>query len=327
MGALSELIRTHAAQIAELWFVDARRAEAARGLTRSELTRGLIAQLDALGRLADGQGEARALLEPLVEARVEDRLRQGYELADIIHEYALLERCIYQTWASAVSHLRWPSAIEMARVHGALGEVLHAAVGLFTNYLLEEEQLEKRHVTMLYRIAGSNERDSLHNRLTALLAEVRLAIGAEVLVALAWDPVNGRLAYEAQVGLTEEFDEGVHELGDAPLVDDHVVEADRAIELAGIRVHPFLRQAIKGRLGNDAELILAQPLRTGDRLVGALIAALPDRTRLPVRARRFSALAERLAPLWENARLYERAQGDLSSLREERQLREWFVST
>jgi signal transduction histidine kinase len=331
MGALSELIRGNTSRITELWFVDARLADAARGLTRVEMARGLTAQLEALARLADGDGDARGLLEPLVEAQVEDRLRQGYELADIIHEYALLERCIYQLWASTVSHLHWPSPIEMARVHGALGEVLHAAVALYTSYLLEEEQIEKRHVAMLYRIAGASEDAPLEHRLRALSDEVRLAIGAGALIAFAWDAETKELHHDVAVGFSADLEASLRTLppGAAP-VQDSVLQAERAVELAPAELHPSVQAALAHSLGVGdaaASVILAHPIRTGDRLLGIMVAALPDRTRLPARARRFSALVERLAPLWENARLYERTQADLARLREERQLREWFVST
>lgn len=319
MGALGGLIQTHGSQILELWLLDARRSPAARGLTASELLRGMSAQLQALARVADGRGDTRTLLSPLVENHVEDRLRQGYELADVIHEYSLLERCICQGWASAVSPLRWPSAVELARVHAALGEVLHIAVKLFTDYLWEEEQLEKRHVSQLCRIAGAADGDAtLVQRLRALLTELGWAVGADLIAAFHRDAETGALLFEAAAGEETDDDQGVRALAASPLLTQ-VLQAERAVELDPAQLGPT-------KLAGSS-VVLGQPLRTGDRLLGVLVAALPDRTRLPVRARRLSALAERLSPLWENARLYDRARRDLQALREERGLREWFVST
>jgi len=321
MGALCNLIRTHAPEIIGLWLVDARRTPAARGLTPNELTRGLSAQLLALAELADGRGDGAGLIEPLVDAHVEDRLRQGYELADVVQEYSLLERCIFQQWASTVSPLCWPGALEMARVHGAIGKVLHAAVKLFTDYLWEEEQLEKRHVSKLCRIAGAADGDpSSVARLRAMLGEVVWAVGAERIAAFQLDD-EGSLSFAATAtvsGGDDDDDEGVRALAGSPLLAS-VLLAERAIEMEPAHLGPT-------KLAQSS-VVLGQPLRTGDRLLGVLIAALPDRTRLPARARRLTALAERLTPLWENARLSDRLRADLSLLREERRLREWFVST
>jgi signal transduction histidine kinase len=311
MGALRDTIRTQSFEILRRWLADAQRSPAARGLTDGELVRGLPAQLEAIAVIADGK-DTEHLLAPLVEMHVEDRLRQGYELADVIYEYALLERCVCQPpWAVGT-----PDPEELHRVHRALQKVPQIAVRRFTDYLWDEEQLEKRHVSQLCRIAGAPDGDTtLGDRQRALLDEVRLAVDAELLLAFQLDD-HRQLVFEAAVGEGSD-DPGVRALATSPLLA-RALQAERATELDPAQLGPT-------RLA-ESSVVLGQPLRTGDRLLGVLVAALPDRTRLPARARRFSALAERLSPLWENARLYELTRRDLFQLREERQLRDWFVS-
>lgn len=320
MGALAAMIRAHVGEIVELWYDEARRARVARGLTREELTRALPEHLTAVAARIEGQPTATA--GELVDEQVNDRLRQGYELADVIREYALLERCIYQTWTRMQRGGDWPPEEEISAVHAALGEVVRVAVGAFAEHFVEEEQLEKRHLRMLQRLAC--EGGALSERLHAMLEELRLALSARAVVMFLYDPHAGTLALEGCVGVRPDG-ELVTALGRSPLLEA-VAAAPRILRLERVGIASLdadlLRPAVREGLG----ALLGARLRHASRDLGALVVGV-EAPPEPRRVRRLQALAERLALLVENARLYEQAQRDLEHLREERGLRDCFVST
>src|SRR5579883_210320 len=101
MSSVPEVIRQHRAQIIERWTREAERCAAARGLSRPEFQNIMPKYLDSLAEAHEKLGQFTGERRGHVESHFSSRLRQGFQLAEIAEEFALLGRCIAASWNGA----------------------------------------------------------------------------------------------------------------------------------------------------------------------------------------------------------------------------------
>src|SRR5207253_1724312 len=89
-----------------------------------------------------------------VEAHISTRLRQGFELVEILDEFALLGRCIAKVWQSLPED-QWPSPAEIERLHLQIHVAMTDVTETFHRHMLEDEQSEKRYLHRLQGIASA----------------------------------------------------------------------------------------------------------------------------------------------------------------------------
>src|SRR6185436_8591976 len=96
---LCEFLRSRHQQIVEAWLERVRSVSPARDLPAPMLIDHLPAILNRVASImaCDG-GDPRAGLEEMPEAHAIDRLDRGFDLDDVVREYALLRSCILELW-------------------------------------------------------------------------------------------------------------------------------------------------------------------------------------------------------------------------------------
>src|SRR2546428_8821535 len=102
MATVAAIVDQHRREILELWEEEARKAASARGLTRPALMNFIPTYLSSLAQATDQDlGQYTSSRRALVEHHLSARLRQGFDVAEIIEEFALLGRCIARMWLPA----------------------------------------------------------------------------------------------------------------------------------------------------------------------------------------------------------------------------------
>jgi signal transduction histidine kinase len=142
---LAEVILARADAIEGFFWETARRSASGLRLDRARLVENLREHLRALAQL---DGRPHELPRELVARHVHARFRLGYELGDLVQEYFLLERCIYQAWAQHSGNTGWPPHAEAERVHAAISAAAALALGV------ETEQRELFVETLAHDLRG-----------------------------------------------------------------------------------------------------------------------------------------------------------------------------
>src|SRR6058998_831213 len=123
MATVAAIVDQHRKEILELWEEEARKAESARGLTRPALINLMPEYLSSLAQASDQElGQYTGRRCALVEHHLSSGLRQGFDLAEIIEEFALLGR-----WLGAPSTRPTSDAAE--RLFAELHKASAARVG------------------------------------------------------------------------------------------------------------------------------------------------------------------------------------------------------
>src|SRR5688500_9374603 len=94
MATIASILREHRDEILEIWRADAVRSASARGLDGPELLNIIPTYLDALGQPGAKIGTFDRERRKLVENHLSSRLRQGFDLPEILDEFAMLSRAI-----------------------------------------------------------------------------------------------------------------------------------------------------------------------------------------------------------------------------------------
>jgi len=312
MARLDEFVRAHGERIVALWCGEAERASFARRLGHDALLAPLAEQVASLARPA-AVGET-ALPPAVVERAVAVRLRQGFRVCDLAEEYALLERAVCQAWAESLPPGERPPPVELSRLHDAIAGALQTALPQAHHYLLEEQQLERRHLDRIARLAPDGALSV--ERMGELLGELRAAMAARAVSLLWW----GEGAFSVGGSDGELECEGEALAVAEPLI---AAAAARAVaefpsEALGAAGERLVKKGVRGVLG--------QPLAPRRELLGVVVACFAEPPPCHLRLRlRLEALCERMALLVDNARLIERTRAHLQALEEERALQERLV--
>jgi signal transduction histidine kinase/DNA-binding NarL/FixJ family response regulator len=332
-GNVATIIKKHHDEIIRLWNNEARQSASARGLPAPAFHNLMPEFLSALG--SGGElGRLSGKQRDLIERHLSTRIRQGFDLGEIIEEIVILGRVVSQMWETDPAEQR-PHAEDIQRFFGELNAASTIVAGMFREHMLEDEQTEKRYARLLQQIASealTKDAQPFKQRLRDALQLIMVAMHAEAAALLLLEPDCKTLTTAASVGAADGVfekyvttpdpssfigrvvaHEGPTTVFDALTTDlhvDDVLKRNGVHSLLGIRIPP--RHKLKGVL-----------------YVG-LTASRPFSTR---ELRRIETLADRLELHLDNARLYadlEEKSRDLQekveALTMERALRERYMS-
>jgi signal transduction histidine kinase len=326
---IRKIIDENADRIVDNWEAEARKSVAAQGLTRAELVNRLPAFLASLLRSEGATADPTLVSQRwLIDSHLADRLRQGFELPEMVEEFHILGRCLEATW-SARAEAERPDQLEIDRLHEELRRATTAAMALFGENLIQYQQSEKRFLRRLQKVAADSMSEnaiiSRRLRLQKQLEVISDALKAETTGLYFYEPEGQQLRLVAFTGIEDDLmDQYVTPLG-APSFASRLVDTRGGLYVAdvaksGLEVPEPLRKT-------GARSILGMPLLPRGVLFGALYVGVRE-TRLfePREVRMFESLGERLGLLLDD----ERMQGDLQTtnhqLRTEREVRERFVA-
>lgn len=322
MRIIAELIRQHHVEIVERWLEQARCAASARGLDRPELVNIMPGYVSSLG--AEEGRQTTDERRKHVETHLGARIRQGFEIAEIVEEFALLGRCIASMW-SASSAIDRPPQRELDELSNEIALASHAAVELFGAHMLHDEQTEKRYLRLLQSIASSAlqpENGGLEGRIGELLALVMEAMAAQTAAFLVAD-ADGNLVMVASIG-AEEMEAYATTL-DAQSFAAEIARHEDTTAVLDVCSTPLEVPAALRRSGIHALLGVRVPPHHG--LVGVMYVGLAQQRAFSAReTRRLESLAASLMLHLDNARLFAEVEDKVRALEAEQQLREQFVN-
>jgi len=102
MPNIATVIREHQNEIVERWSQEARKAASAKGLSEPEFQNIMPDFISALGSATD-IGQFSAKRRQLVDNHLSSRIRQGFDLAEIVEEFAILDRAVAHVWESGAA--------------------------------------------------------------------------------------------------------------------------------------------------------------------------------------------------------------------------------
>lgn len=255
------------------------------------------------------------------------RLRQGFDLSEIVEEFTLLGQCANALWTTLPAA---EAPTEADRQHFATiiqGSIVQVTE-LFYEHMQQDEQQEKRYLRLLQTISDDALR-SPEAPLTLRLGEVLRvfieATGATAASLLLYEPKTKKLLAAASTGLgNEQLEQFATTLGGVSLSDEIAAHAEPTfvddVEFTELSVSDALRHS-----GIHALVGIRLPPR--HQLVGVLYIGLKERRSFTAReVRRLEALGDRLTLHLDNANLYTALRRHIEELDVERELRERYVA-
>lgn len=250
MGAIHEVIRSHHSEIVGMWTEAARQRASARGLTAHELAGAIPEFLAALGdneaaepaRLSDGQ-------RTLIAHHLSGRLRQGFDLNEMLTELATLGRCVFRCLRREVA----TDSLEVGEVFAELVLAAAEVTKIFNEQMLEDEQALKRYVRLLKAVASDNaglhdDGEALQAGLKQMLEIIREAMSADTVAWLLLDVKTRRVIMSAAKGRAEEA------------LEEYLRSPDVAI-FAGDAKRSSDQEAIAVGYAETVDIVPTEPLR------------------------------------------------------------------
>lgn len=317
MASVAEIIHVHRDEIMKLWLARARDAASARALSAAALENAMPTYLSALAdQIETGQLDANGRRQAGVRQHLAARLREGFDLAEIVEEFGLLEQCIAVMWRARPQE-EWPSLADVERLHLQIQLAITEVVDTYRRHMLDDEQSEKRYRRLLETIANEALRgdEPLRERLREVLDIIVEAIGAQCAMYVAYDVPRAQLVLVGSTGndALPAYAASL-DLGSEPA---HVAE----VESTKLEVPQALRSS-------GIHALLGVRLPKHRDLVEVLYVGNTESREFTSREiARLGALGERLSLHLENARLFAALHDQIESLAVERSLRERFVST
>src|ERR1041385_8066627 len=99
--SIASLIAANHDEIVRLWTEQSRRAASARGLTTLQFENLMPVFLSALAVTDTEFGQLSGRQRDLIENHLSTRLRQGFDLAEILDEIAILGHVVSRIWETA----------------------------------------------------------------------------------------------------------------------------------------------------------------------------------------------------------------------------------
>jgi signal transduction histidine kinase len=326
---VAELLELNQEEILDQCLQQVRRTPAAEGLTDPEIRNSLREYLRSLTKtFREGTIAAEASREQrLVDLHLLTRLRQGFNLDDVIHEYTFLGEAVSRI-GSRVDPADRPEPQDIERFFLSLNRAVAAAVETFSKQFGEHEQNQKRYLRLLDQIARealTAGQLPLHERLGDVIKLVLAATQAQTAALLLYRQETKKLKMAASIGILGER-AGEYE---AALGSDTFVAQIADMDEESILAEQFTADVEVSRPLRESglESLLGHPLKARGRLLGVLYIGIKERRPfLSWELQRMSALAQRLALLLDNADLFQDRQASIEQLQAERELRERFVS-
>ncbi|HWB75840.1 MAG TPA: ATP-binding protein [Nannocystaceae bacterium] len=287
---IASFIRERIDEVLECWEIGVRRAlPVSQALDhrslRDELPVLLRSVADMIDRLAER--EEVALPEDVAERHARARLEQGYDLPEVVQEYAILRECLVEQWRRANPDAPDERLGELVVVHRAIDQAISASVERYA-------QASARTLTALDRIAtaaaSSRDLDDLLLRILDVLQELVPAVDAGAVWLRDGDRLRVRAAVDGGSG-----GEGV-EVAIGQGVAGTVAQRVAPLELRAASHDPLVVNDPLPREQTDA--LLALPMLDGGELLGVL------------------ELSSRKAPMFSGAdrRLFDSAAARATSL-------------
>jgi signal transduction histidine kinase len=316
MTRLRTVIARNEDAIMQRWYDEASHAVSARGFAAPALMNIMPRYLAALGSGEDARG--------YLESHFATRLRQGFHLAEIVDEIALLGRCIVERCFALPSDER-PTADEIDQLHTELHRVATSLTEMFDAHMREDEQTEKRYLRLLRDVANAG----FHSGSTALRAAlgnvldlVMDAMDAQSAAIMVRDREQ-RLITAATSG-AEPLEEYAADVGAGSFAES-VAEREQPTSLWDVASTEL--DVSDGLRSSGIHSLLGMQLYSRNRLFGVIYVGIADtRTFTARERRRLEALAEQLATHLDISALFAELDETIVSLRAERTLRERFVS-
>jgi signal transduction histidine kinase/CheY-like chemotaxis protein len=331
---IATIIQKHHDEIMRLWNVEARLCASARGLTTPAFENLMPEFLSALASAGDELGRLSGRRRDLIERHLSTRLRQGFDLAEIIEEIAILGRVVSSMWAK-VPVRQWPDASEVERFFAELTAASTAAADIFRGHMLEDEQKEKRYARLLQQIAAEalvKDQQPLVQWIKDALRLIMEAMDAEAATLLLLDSDGRTLTTAVSVGLAEGMVEKHVTTSDPSSFVLHVATNEEPVAISNALTTDLQVDDVLKRHGIHALLGLRIPRM--NELKGVLYIGVTGSRLFSTRElRRIESLADRMTGHLDNARLYAKLQETSRDLEEkvaaltiERTLRERFMS-
>lgn len=195
--SLAVFLRAHRGEILADWERAARGIASARGLDRPALLDDIPSLLDCIADLAEAEDKGCSACNGPAQAHAAARLHDGYDLDEVVAEYALLRDCVARAWdrftGGGVDGLR--------ALHGAIDQAIGTAVDRFV-------AVRDNTLRALDRIAtaGLESRDleDLLGRLLAMFRAMTAAVDTAAILLREGD----RLYVRAASGLEGEVERG-----------------------------------------------------------------------------------------------------------------------
>jgi signal transduction histidine kinase len=176
MRTVHDVIGAHQPEILRLWVQGIRESVFAEALSPSELASVMPDYLGSLGRIEmDGPPQLSDQQYDLVERHLSNRLRQGSTLNEILTEFAVLGRVI--AWFLDRDGNQWrPSTRDAANLFAELHLACVAAMKIFNEQLLEDEQPLKRYLRLLQNLADDGGSSSAARQPVGVLMKEALSL-------------------------------------------------------------------------------------------------------------------------------------------------------
>src|SRR5438477_2393265 len=326
-GSIATIIAEHHDEIVRLWTEESCRSASARGLTRPQFENLMPVFLSELAATGTEFGQLSGRQRDLIENHLSTRLRQGFDLAEIIDEIAILGHIVTRMWETAPIE-QHPDALDIQRFFAELSSASILVADMFREHMAKDEQTEKRYTRLLQLIAsealGLGEQP-LQDRLKDILELIMEAMDAQVAVLLLFDSEARTLLTAASAGVAngvlEEYAAAIDPLSFAGQIATHE-EPTTVLDVVTTELQ--VNDALKR---NGIHSLLGVQLPPRHKLLGVLYIGLSDiRAFSPSEIRRIEALADQLTLHLDNARLYADLQDKVDALTVERGLRERFMS-
>lgn len=200
-GGLAQFIRDRRHEILGAWEHEVRKLPVASTLDRPALIDHIPDVLDRVAEMADGlaQGTVLTLPKELAEIHAVERLEEGFDLSQVVTEFAILRDCVILLWEESVwdpIHL-----MELRAVNQAIDKAVSASVGRFT-------RARDRTLLALDRIATealeSRSLDELLQRLLKVFVQTTPSVDTAAILIREGDTLRVRAA----LGLEEEIHQG-----------------------------------------------------------------------------------------------------------------------
>ncbi|MCU1283022.1 MAG: senX3 [bacterium] len=324
MGTIGQVIGRHQSEVVRQWTQAAQQTPSARGLSPPEIESTMPAFLSLIGtgteqRLSEQQ-------QQLVEHHLSNRLRCGFNLNEILTDYASLGRCVYRF----IDEVDEPLAAS-ARLAVELLLTSTEVTKIFYEQLLEDEQTLKRYRRLLREVAGeaagaSEQTLAGPERLNAALSLVMEAMGADTAALLLLDVKSDELVMSASTG-------DAHEQLAA-----HVSARNRASYAGTIASSEGVATSVGDVATTDLEVtaelrdsgihsLIGVRLSVHQRLRGVLYVGTREKRAFTAsEERRLESLGDTLAVHLDNARLYAALREKVEEAAVHERSRERFVS-
>lgn len=324
-------ISAHYDAILRMWRAAARKVVSEKGRVVARGSNLIPAYLRSLADPTLGPlGEESRARADIVESHLGARLQDGFDLGEVVEEFALLGRCVSHTWASLPPEER-PDPSDVESFHAELHLAAAHAARVFEEHMRDEDESARRFARRL-EAAATRPSATAEGPSADVAGDVTLDLGALLAV------IAEALGAHAATITIEDFDRG-------GIVAERAVGEPRAA--AAMRAFASCLSMPKTTWTGTTDFVGARQLSADDRLRRTgirrvLVAQLPaggTRRRATLalgiaderpfharQVRRAEALAERLAVHIESCLLQAELRCTVVELRAEKAWREAFVA-